>query len=68
MLNQTTEESKEIDSIIEVFLGIEFKKSFHDNNTIKYFVNNEEVAAFSTQLIGKNKKELVISIIAKADE
>lgn len=65
---QTTKEAEVIDSTVENLLGIEFRKDFYDNNTIKYFVNNNEVSAFSAQIVGKNKRELIVSIVAKADE
>lgn len=57
-----------IDHVDESLLGIRFRKSFYADNTMKYFVNDEEVTAFTAALMGKHKRELIITIISKVDE
>jgi hypothetical protein len=67
-MSENQKEPEVIDHVTESILGIMFKKTFYADNTVRHFVNDVEVSAFTTTIIGKNKKELVVTIVAKADE
>lgn len=63
--NEEVVETKEIDSIVETILGIEFKKTFYIDNTVRYFINGNEVTTFNTMIVGKNTRELIVTITSK---
>ena len=67
-MSDNNKQAEVIDHVTESILGIMFKKTFYADNTVKHFVNDQEVSAFTTTIIGKNKRELVVTIVAKADE